>query len=94
MAQILVNTIPAEQAWNFEVTVRESGSETVHRVNMTKAAFKRFTQGKTCTPAEFVKKSFEFLLEKEPKESIFKKFEITVISQYFPEYAEEIASRI
>ncbi len=42
------------------------------------------------TPEELVRKSFEFLLEREPKESILREFNLNVISKYFPEYEKEI----
>ena len=41
---------------------------------------------------ELVRRSFEFLLEREPKESILSRFDLTVISRYFPEY-ERLISR-
>ncbi len=42
------------------------------------------------TVDELIKKSFEFLLERESKESILKKFNINIIKQYFPEYEQVI----
>ena len=39
---------------------------------------------------DLIKKSFEFLLERESKESILRKFNLKVINQYFPEYEQEI----
>jgi hypothetical protein len=41
-----------------------------------------------------VRRSFEFLLEREPKESILASFDLTVIARYFPEYESEIARRL
>jgi hypothetical protein len=41
-----------------------------------------------------VRKSFLFLLEREPKESILRSFDLTVISRYFPEYEREITRRL
>lgn len=35
--------------------------------------------------------SFEFLLAREPKESILGRFDVTVIDRYFPEFREEFA---
>jgi hypothetical protein len=32
---------------------------------------------------------FQFLLEREPKESILRRFDVTVISRYFPEFERE-----
>jgi hypothetical protein len=41
-----------------------------------------------------VRASFEFLLEREPKESIMRSFELSVIERYFPEYPDEIVRRL
>jgi len=38
----------------------------------------------------FVKASFQFLLERESKESILPEFEIMDIAKYFPQYEQEI----
>jgi hypothetical protein len=43
---------------------------------------------------DFVKKSFEFLLKREDKNSILKEFNIKQISEYFPEYEAEIKKTI
>ena len=39
---------------------------------------------------ELLNFSFNFLLEREPNTSILSKFEITVISKYFPEYTSKV----
>jgi hypothetical protein len=44
--------------------------------------------------AAIVRASFEFLLEREPKESILRSFELSVIERYFPEYPAEIFRRL
>ena len=41
-----------------------------------------------------MKRSFQFLLEREPKESILKQFDLQVIGRYFPEYEREIQRRL
>jgi hypothetical protein len=41
-----------------------------------------------------VRASFEFLLEREPKESIMRSFDLPVIERYFPEYPDEIVRRL
>jgi hypothetical protein len=41
-----------------------------------------------------VVKSFEFLLEREPNTSILRSFDLSVISQYFPEYENEIRKEL
>lgn len=51
--------------------------------------YKKLTGGKM-TEAELVKKSFEFLLDKEGPESILPEFELSLINHYFPEYEKTI----
>jgi predicted transcriptional regulator len=73
----------------FRVRLAESGSETAHDVTVSASDYAKFTAGKI-EPEELVRKSFEFLLEREPKESILTRFDLSVISRYFPEYEREI----
>ncbi len=93
MAEINVRTTSEGEPWTFQVSVSEGGSQTTHRVTLTGDAYKRLA-GEACGPDELVRKSFEFLLEREPKESILSEFDITVIGRYFPEYDREIAERV
>jgi hypothetical protein len=37
-----------------------------------------------------VRACFDFLLEREPKESILRSFDVTVIGRYFPEFETTI----
>ena len=72
----------------FEVTI--SGSvATQHEVTITDLAHHYLTSG-GATKEELLDFSFKFLLAREPNTSILSKFEITVISQYFPEYETEL----
>jgi hypothetical protein len=93
MAEIDVRTTSEGEPWTFQVTVSEGGSQTSHLVEVSRDAYTRLT-GEVCGPDELVWRSFEFLLEREPKESILSEFDITVIGRYFPEYEREIAERI
>jgi len=93
MAEIDVRTKSEGEPWTFQVTVSEGGSQTTHRVGVSRDAYARLTS-EACGPDELVRKSFEFLLEREPKESILGEFDITVIGRYFPDYEREIAHRI
>ena len=40
--------------------------------------------------AALVRRSFEFLLEREPNTSIMREFSLSTIERYFPEYAGEM----
>lgn len=93
MAQIDVVTTEEGQGWAFQVTVSESGSQTTHRVTMSREDYGRLT-GESCPPDELIRRSFEFLLERESKESILRAFDITVISSYFPTYEKDMKDRI
>jgi hypothetical protein len=41
-------------------------------------------------PEKLVIASFDFLLAREPRESILRQFDVSVIERYFPGYATEI----
>ena len=42
------------------------------------------------SPEDLVRRSFDFLLEREPPGSILREFDLTVIGRYFPEYESAI----
>ena len=88
-------TIEVEKIDNskFRVRVVESGSETTHDVIVSANDYTRLTNGKI-ELEEVVRRSFEFLLEREPKESILTRFDLSVIGRYFPEYEREIRRRL
>ena len=72
----------------FRITVSDIVA-TQHEVTVTDLAHYHLTGGRT-TKEELLEFSFKFLLNREPNTSILSKFEITVISQYFPEYETEL----
>jgi hypothetical protein len=72
----------------YRVAVEESGSRTAHDITVTSDDVERYAPG--ATPERLVTASFEFLLEREPKESIMRRFELPVIERYFPEYGRVI----
>ncbi len=80
-------------ATHFRVRVAEAGSESTHEVTLDPKHFARLA-GATARPEELICKTFEFLLEREPKESILKRFDLSLISRYFPEYEKEIWRRL
>jgi hypothetical protein len=80
-------------ATRFRVRVIEGGSESSHQVTLDPKDYARLAGG-AVEPRELIRKSFEFLLEREPKESILGRFDLSVISQYFPEFEREIKKRL
>ena len=78
----------ALDATTFEVAV-EGDSITRHRVTVSPEYQKELTAGKISTD-ELIKRSFEFLLEREASTSILRSFDLPLIGRYFPEYEETI----
>tara|TARA_Y100000034_G_C6658789_1_gene288729 strand:- start:79 stop:345 length:267 start_codon:yes stop_codon:yes gene_type:complete len=73
----------------FSVKVSEGDSSTEHEVNLEDNYYIQLTDRKI--PKELlIEKSFEFLLEREPKESILSNFDLKVISVYFSDYEHKI----
>ena len=68
----------------FEVVVREGKGETRHHVTMSQEMCERLTAGQH-TPERCLEAAFRFLLDREPKESILRRFDVTAISRYFRE---------
>ena len=74
---------------DFEVVVREGEGVTRHHVTMSREMCERLTAGKH-TPERCLEAVFRFLLDREPKESILGRFDVTVISRYSPEFEREL----
>ncbi len=89
MARIDVACAPSAAGWTCLVEVAEGGSATSHRVSVAAADLARLDPG-AADPADLVRRSFVFLLEREPKESILRSFELTVIGRYFPDWEQRI----
>jgi hypothetical protein len=93
MADIQVTKTERDDGYQLEVTVKELSSETRHRVTLQESDYQRLAANKA-SPEELVQESFRFLLEREPKESILRSFNLTVIGRYFPEYERVIQNRL
>ena len=77
----------------YIVTVQEGGSETRHRVNVDPDYARKLTGGAVSTD-ELLRRSFEFLLEREPKEAILRSFDLPLIARYFPEFEHVIREAV
>jgi len=73
----------------FEVIVSEGRGETRHHVTLARATCDRLSGGQH-PPERCVEAAFRFLLDREPKESILGRFDVSVISTYFPEFEREL----
>ena len=72
----------------FEITVKAK-QLTKHVVSVTDQMLINLTNNKI-SKEELLNFSFNFLLEREPNTSILSKFDIIVISKYFPEYISKV----
>ena len=72
----------------FEITVN-ADQLTKHVVSVTDQTLLNLTNNKI-SKEELLNFSFNFLLKREPNTSILSKFDIIVISKYFPEYISKV----
>tara|TARA_Y100000310_G_C20668737_1_gene809081 strand:- start:2383 stop:2649 length:267 start_codon:yes stop_codon:yes gene_type:complete len=77
----------------FSVKIIEKNGSTGHVVSLDEEYYHELVEGKI-SKEELIKKSFEFLLEREPKESILSKFNLKIISSYFPKYVNTVRLKI
>jgi hypothetical protein len=89
MSAIAVECSPVDNGWIACVTVTDYGSAVDYEVAVSTAELARFDP-RSADPCDLVRRSFEFLLAREPKESILRSFGLSVIGRYFPEYEREI----
>ena len=72
----------------FAVVVREGETETGHVVTLKAVDQARYFG--EVAPETGIAGAFRFLLDREPKESILRRFDLAVISTYFPEFGSTI----
>ena len=93
MSDLAVDCQPGGDGWICSVSMVDDGSRTEHEVAVSREELARYGAG-TTEPTALVSESFRFLLEREPKESIMRRFELSVIERYFPEYGRAIGGRL
>ncbi|MBN2175280.1 MAG: hypothetical protein JW731_14190 [Bacteroidales bacterium] len=72
----------------YDVTVEDMDT-THHEVTLSDDYYQKLTGGKI-SKEELLEQSFQFLLNRESNTMILRKFDLPVISRYFPEYESEI----
>jgi hypothetical protein len=86
---IEVRCIDEGDPLTFEVVVREGTGDSRHHVTMARRTYERLSAGKHA-PERCLEAAFRFLLDREPKESILQRFDVTEISRYFPEFERQL----
>jgi hypothetical protein len=76
---------------SYSVTVDDGRGTTSHQVTLWPSDIERYAA--EASPEDLLEAAFEFLLEREPKESILARFELPVIERYFPEFPRAMAAR-
>ena len=71
----------------FDVTVAEDDGESRHEVTVGATDLARLTASGH-SPTQLIEAAFRFLLDRESKESILRRFDLTVIARYFPEFEQ------
>ena len=95
MSDIEARCDPAPDGWRCAVTVRDEGGTSNHDVTVSSDDATSLAAATDRGDVErLVYETFDFLLEREPKESILGSFDLSVVSRYFPEYEHEIRSRL
>jgi hypothetical protein len=88
---ISVAVTPNADGWTCRVRIEEGGrAVSDHTVEATTSDVKRLASGSSVE--DLVKRSFEFLLERELPQSIMRRFGLADIERYFPEYARVIGA--
>lgn len=73
----------------FQVVIRDPDGESRHHVTLGRALCESLTAGRH-PPEHCIEAAFRFLLDREPKDAILARFDITAISRYFPEFEQEL----
>lgn len=88
MSDIRIKSRTNNLGYHFNVEITDQNGSTSHRVTMDRDFIMRI--GATYDPEHVIRKSFEFLLAREPKEKILTEFDVTVIPKYFPDYIKSL----
>ncbi len=95
MSEIDARCEPAPDGWRCAVTVRDDRGSSAHDVTVGADDAARLAAASDVTDVErLLYETFDFLLEREPRESILRTFDLSVVGGYFPEYEHEIRGRL
>lgn len=69
----------------FEVEISDASGKSHHKVVASRKDLERLA-GADTVPLPCIEAAFRFLLDREPKEAILTRFDLSVIARYFPEF--------
>ena len=85
----VTETNQREDGWTFLVELGHGEEMIEYSIDVDKDYWARLTN-RRIEPAELVTITFKFLLDKEPKELILKKFNLADVVGHFPMYESEV----
>ena len=90
-ADPVIRCDPRPGGWACTVALGEAGSITEHVVEVDRPVLDDLAPG--APPEDLVRASFEFLLAREPRESIMRAFELPIIARFFADYPDVMRRR-
>ncbi|MGH2444481.1 MAG: hypothetical protein ACRDGD_00350 [Candidatus Limnocylindria bacterium] len=90
--ELTVTCEPQAHGWHCTVAIGEDAGATEHEVLVDRETLDDLAPG--AEPEALVRASFEFLLEREPRESIMRSFELPMIGRFFADFPDEIRGRL
>jgi hypothetical protein len=85
---IRVQRLSGDDPLVFQVDVAEADGASRHRVTLRPAEAARLVGGSP--PERLVEAAFRFLLEREPRDAILARFDLSVISHYFHDFEQKL----
>ena len=92
MIEPIVSCRPVVEGWGCTVVLGDDAAATTHEVTVDRDVLADLAP--EATPEELVRVSFEFLLEREPREAIMRSFELPIIGRFFADYRDETLRRL
>lgn len=88
---LAVTCTPDAAGWRCTVVIGDDADATEHHVEATRETLADLAPG--ASPEELVRESFVYLLEREPRDSIMRAFELSIIARFFGDYPDEMGRR-
>ncbi|MDP3792979.1 MAG: hypothetical protein Q8Q89_04625 [bacterium] len=85
----ITETNQKEGGWTFLVELGHGDNLVEYYVDVDRDYWAQLT-GRRVEPAQLIEATFKFLLDKEQKEMIMKKFNLNEVNKLFPQYEAEI----
>lgn len=85
----ITSTLETDTGWEFTVRVADYS----YTVLLSDAYYEQLTAG-SVPPENLIRRSFAFLLEREPVGSILPEFELPLINKYFPDFEATIKQQL